>query len=219
MMRVTLLVCLLSFCHSAKADEQPANILLIGDSLAYGLARPLAAEAKKHNAIVHSNAIGGTNTRQWAKLKPWLIHSLDKWHPQWVFVVLGTNDYGVPTWRKQFGEHAEIVVKKIHEHHAKVVWLTPPRIKINTNFIYFGATASDAESVFDYRTTDIPLWEDRIHPSFKGDQQWSEMIMARFDAEVRNGNKESSNEDKEKGPQTAQNSAGSEEEDCNCSCY
>ncbi len=190
MMHATSLLCFLIFfllANNAKADE-PIHVLLIGDSLAFGLARPITKEASKHNVVIHTYAMGGSSTREWANVRPWLKGALRRWHPKWVFVVLGTNDYFIPAWRKAFPQNAKKIVDKAHKHNANVIWLTPPRIDINTDFIYEGARQS-CDFVFDYRNVTVPLWADkhgpRVHPSIEGSTQWGYLIMQQFDKEVK----------------------------------
>ncbi len=67
------------------------RILLIGDSLAVGLATPLGALAKDKGLAFQAIATVGTRIDQWAQSQP-LKDALESFKPTIVLISLGTND-------------------------------------------------------------------------------------------------------------------------------
>lgn len=152
-----------------------SKLLLIGDSLAFGISKHLKYALSKHQIVLLTNAIGGSSTHQWAR-KNWLINSLRKYEPNNVLVILGTNDSGVPSSRQQFPKNSKKIVDTCHKYGVEnVVWATPPKIKINTNFIYEGMVYADV--LLDYRNLVIGLERDLIHPTIKGHKIWASHIV------------------------------------------
>jgi lysophospholipase L1-like esterase len=156
------------------AEESKPN-LLIGDSLAYMLARPLRIASKKHGQILRDTSRGGTNTNQWIT-KGWFRQALSDFKPKTVLVSLGVNDWGVKVNREAFPKNAKKIVNIAHKQNVEIVWLLPPKLnpkKVKTDFIKSGVEQSGADRWHDASKLDMELF-DGIHPTFKSLSVWAE---------------------------------------------
>lgn len=168
-------VLLAGFCAFFLSESESRRILLIGDSLAYGLTRPFKKKTKKIGIYGGAYGIGSTTTSQWAR-KTWLHWALKNHQPDTTLIVLGTNDSGSKRLKEAFPDNCQTIVEKIQRTGSLAVWITPPKIKLKTDFIYEGAVLSEADHVMDCRQLVIPMEKDRIHPSYRGNIQWIKEI-------------------------------------------
>lgn len=189
MTRRTLLKCssiflTLSTLGLPARAESPAlgdcdRLLIIGDSLAYGIKYLLKREAEDQGVFCRAVAIGGTRAEQWAK-KQWLDEALKKYSPSVALVILGTNDAMAPQWRKEFQKHATKIVDKLHDDAVECVWSTPPNIKVPKDFIFEGAIKAGSDYVLDFRDLRVQLQPDLIHPTIVGNKTWVSAIWSKL---------------------------------------
>jgi lysophospholipase L1-like esterase len=165
---------------SGQAYGSKPDILLIGDSLAVGLTKAFERESGLQHFSFNSYSIGGTNTRQWAN-NSWIDKATEKSVPEWAFVVLGTNDAAAPSWKKDFPENAARVVDRLNEKYISVAWITPPKIRINTDFIADGASKAHPEILLDFRSFEFEMMKDHIHLTSNGYIRWCNSILGRFE--------------------------------------
>lgn len=152
--------------------EDPPT-LLVGDSLAFMLAPPLRRTARRHHRVLKASARGGTNAGQWLS-EHWFTTALRRYRPSTVLVSLGVNDGGVKINREKFPARVKRLVALAHERSVSVVWLLPPKMKPRTAFIREAVEKSGADCWHDASKLDIPLFEDHVHPTFKGLEIWAE---------------------------------------------
>jgi lysophospholipase L1-like esterase len=158
--------------RTAADAEKPT--LLVGDSLAYMLAPRLWKVAKKeYGKKLYTKARGGTNAQQWIE-NHWFVDALMGVRPERVLISLGVNDHGVPVNRQKFPGRARRLVELAHQHHVKVVWLLPPKLRYPIDAVRKGIRESGADQVHDAEPLDIQLISDGIHPSAKGAEDWAE---------------------------------------------
>lgn len=150
------------------------RFLLIGDSLAYLLRRPMWLEAKARGLTFHGEGRGGTTLAQWLD-KGWARQAIQSFKPTVLLVQLGTNDR-VPVNRQRFGERAKKLVALAHGKGVRVVWLFPPKMRLSTDWIIRGAQESGADDLFDTQKLDLALWEDGVHPTHKANAIWAKAI-------------------------------------------
>lgn len=149
--------------------------LLVGDSLAYMLAPPMRRVAKEAGVRLSGRGKGGTSAWQWAR-EPWLRDAMRAVRPSHVLISAGVNDWGVRRNREAFPDSAKRIVEKVRKAGVRSVWLLPPRIRIPTGFIREGVARSGVDGVHDASDLEIPLFNDKIHPTFKGLELWAEDV-------------------------------------------
>jgi len=176
----------------AKALIQPRirrgdRILLVGDSLAVGLAPHLAALAKDTGASFQALATVGTRIDQWADSDA-LTKALDAVQPTLVLISLGTNDeylQGDAVARQR--PYLEKLLQKIEQYSHKqdyglgpdaIVWIGPPTLPKPTVGIVAMVQEAAAGlrpriSYFPTQTLTIPRGPDHIHPTARGYAGWA----------------------------------------------
>src|SRR3972149_9096158 len=129
--------------------NKESRILLIGDSLAFGLKKLLYQKAKQENIFLKSDARGGTTLAQWINLN-WAKKNIEKHSPTIIIVSLGINDYCVIANKNKIKEHAEKLINLAAQKNIKVVWLIPAVKKKSSQYIYDSVKDSGA-IIFDAR--------------------------------------------------------------------
>lgn len=110
--------------YGTTPAQTTPHVILLGDSLAQGMAHEFSKTAKKNGYTPVVLAKGGTWCNYWSGS----IEKIVKKHrPQFVIVSLGTND---STSSKP--EPQRLHIKKIREtivaSGARLLWLTPPQL-------------------------------------------------------------------------------------------
>lgn len=166
----------------AVAPGQPAGkhtgarrVLLVGDSLAVGLARPLALLL----APLTSAAVGGTRIDHWHG--PTMARALLV-APSLVVVVLGTNDIAAHMAGNEARPQIRAVVAMARAAGASVAWVGPPSLPWDG----FGVRAALAQELSDLG---VPLFDseaaapvarhsDGVHMTPAGYAEWAAQIAA-----------------------------------------
>lgn len=172
---IALLSVLFIFPTICKADpivKKDSKVLLIGDSLAYGLKTPLKKKAKAAEINFVVDARGGTTLHDWYE-KGWAKIAIEKQHPSIVLISLGTNDSG---YKKKFAIRAKQFVDMIQDMDITVVWILPPKMPFSVEFVWKGVWETEATGILDSRCLDLPREKDRIHPTFKSYNKWADEI-------------------------------------------
>lgn len=160
------------------ANPAPAEpkLLLAGDSLAVGLTAEFKALAKARGWRAYADGRVGTRVDQWVR---WLPKDLATYHPDVVYLSLGTNDATPETDRLY--RHPEMVTKialQVAGAHAKLVWIGPPTLPKRL-------TRQDAvrtlirDRVLPYYDSTLFEFErtpDHIHATPKGYRDWMDAI-------------------------------------------
>ena len=156
------------------------RVLLIGDSLAVGMAPHFAALAKEAGVDFRSLAKTGTRIDQWASSAE-LAKLLETYRPEMVLVSLGTNDSfmrGPDVVPKQQA-HLELLVGLLGatEH---IVWIGPPTLP-NPPSPGIAKMIQDAAggvlaprfSYFHSERLQMPRGPDQLHPNVRGYAGWA----------------------------------------------
>lgn len=155
---------------------KPRRVVLIGDSLAVGLAKPLAAELGARGAALQVRAATGANAGAFTEGSgaSALGKLLADFKPDVVLVSLGTNDT-VPG--------AEALAKKLPARFAllasvgaRVAFLEPPALPWSREPIHQAAAYARAPLIV---APAIEQERDRIHPTGAGYAAWSKFIAGR----------------------------------------
>ena len=176
-----LLLMLLTF--SAKAADnnlknQPSEtiakkqkILLLGDSLAEGMAKEFVKKASAADYAKSVQAKGGTRCKDWSgKIEKLMIN----FRPGLTIISLGTNDAGPENVedQRQYVRNIRDIAKK---YNSKILWILPRKLpkkfkgQENIRKIIKEEINTD---VFDSSHLDLPMSNDKIHPIKNGYDAW-----------------------------------------------
>jgi len=167
------------------------RVLLVGDSLAVGMAPYFGALAKEAGVEFKSLATSGTTIEQWSKSAE-LANLLNAFQPQMVLVSLGTND----SVSKAAGvvERTRVALDRLltlltgwkradgATGPENVVWIGPPKLPVNLN-PEIAKMLQDAAGLvaprFSYyhsERLDLPRGPDGLHPTARGYAGWAGAI-------------------------------------------
>ncbi|MBI3204484.1 MAG: SGNH/GDSL hydrolase family protein [Myxococcales bacterium] len=166
------------------ADSAPARakvrklsrVVLIGDSLAVGLARPLAAELKTAGAELKVCARVSANAGQFTEPGGFgtlgLSALLSDFTPELVLVSLGTNDTAPgSSVRDKLPARFALMRSRIEAAGAHVLFLGPPSLPWPREPIY--QAAAGARLLVAPAVEQAP---DHIHPTPAGSAAWAKHI-------------------------------------------
>lgn len=155
---------------SAKpsAAKSPPRILLIGDSFAVGLAKPLAELSAAAGVPFESHGEVGTRVDQWAE-KPALDDYLRTFRPTHILVSLGANDEAasaVPlsTVAEKLSKLSERLLSgSPGESPPTVLWIGSPSLPYPERGVR-QLILRAAQNYFDSPLLAIPRAPDGLHP-------------------------------------------------------
>lgn len=165
------------------------RVLLIGDSLAVGMAPHFAALAKEAGVNFQAMATVGTRIDQWATNAD-LAKLAQSFKPELVLVSLGTNDEYmqgdvVAKQRAALDKLLLVLMDWTHSHDyglgpEHIVWIGPPTLpKAKSNGIVAmiqdaaGSVLSPRYWYFHTERMEIPRGPDSIHPTARGYAGWA----------------------------------------------
>ena len=160
-----------------------SRLMLIGDSLAQGLAVPMKALAARRGVHYVGSGVAGSRLDQWATSR-WLDDKLVEFKPNVVLVSLGTNDAYMQLSNEQREAHlrsADALMRKLHGAGAEVVWIGVPKLPK----VHLGRTASKAmldgirsrqKYYFPSEALTIPRGPDGLHPNVAGYGGWAAAV-------------------------------------------
>ncbi len=157
------------------------RILVVGDSLAQGLAPQLRAMAEEAGLPFDSVAVMGTTIRDWGGLvataeSSALEATLHAFRPTIILVSLGTNDeYAGAAFVEGERDDLYALIARLSEY-GEVVWIGVPELpKPDRN----GAVAMIRDTGVPYfpsENLDIPRAPDGLHPTVAGYGTWAGML-------------------------------------------
>lgn len=165
-----------SAAGSAGAPKKLARVVLVGDSLAVGLARPLAAELKPQGAELKVCARVAANAGQFTEPGGFgtlgLAALLADFKPELVLISLGTNDTAPgSSVRDKLPARFALLRERIEAAGARVLFLGPPPLPWSREPIY--QAAADARLLVAPAVEQAP---DHIHPTPAGAAAWAAHI-------------------------------------------
>lgn len=163
---------------SGLSAPEPERILLIGDSLAQGLAAPLRLRAQQ--AQIPFDALGKQSTRidQWAGSAE-LAKKLASFRPTLVMVSLGTNDeaMGPGVVEAQRAALRRLMQQLLDQPGLQNVgWIAPPSLPRQSNGIRAMLEEELGPQLFHSEKLDIPRQPDKLHPTSQGYVIWADEI-------------------------------------------
>lgn len=174
----------------------PQRILLLGDSLAYGMSPSFANLAKRDGHEFFSKVcpigatggaactcIVGSSTVQWSR-DNWIGGALDAARPSLVLISLGTNDFqGGKAYRPTVAAAARKIVDKVTEAGAKAVWIQPLAMPFSDSADAQGAWRESGAKIVAGSGMSFERAPDRIHLTPNGYRAWSESIWSALSGE------------------------------------
>jgi len=158
--------------------------LLVGDSLAVGLAGPFKSLGLAHRSI----AVQGTTVDYWTKGGKTKLQSALAGKPGLVFVSLGTNDaYAGPSYASTAADATTRLLTTIASSGAQVIWIGPPALPPTyggkpTAQSVIDAIRSVVEATagamwLDNSAFAIPRAADQLHPTAAGYSSWANLLV------------------------------------------
>lgn len=147
-------------------SEKPVrgtSIMLLGDSIAQGLAVPLRALVVAEGGTLPSLTRVGSRLDQWAKDIQTVLAGKT---PSVVLLSLGTNDMK-RTSISSVPAEVQTILAAVRAVGAEPVWILPPTMPFPDPGIRAALEASGAR-VFHSEVITIPRATDRIHPTPAG---------------------------------------------------
>lgn len=153
--------------------KKPKSILLVGDSLAQGLAAPMGHLAKSADVRFVADGRVSTKTTDWS-FQPWLRQDLSQGPFDLVLVSLGTNDMKLDN-PALIGTHVDAIIALILATKANVAWVMPPKMPFPDGGVR-GIIAKRNIPIFKSDTIDIPRAPDGVHPTVSGYAGWAGQV-------------------------------------------
>lgn len=158
------------------------KIILLGDSLAEGMASPFVKLNRKNGYAPGIQALHGTTIDYWSKRIQKIM--LDN-RPKLVIISLGTNDAGSPK-----PEIQRIHVKKIRDvvkqYDAKLLWIVPmnlpQRFKGQQGIKKILLEELSVSDRYDSTKLELEKTKDKIHLTRKGYEDWIGQIWTHLTA-------------------------------------
>lgn len=151
------------------------RVLLVGDSLAHGLAVPMKQLAKENGIEFLADARLGTRIDQWAK-QPWLSQVIALLRPTLILVSLGTNDMLLQEPSVEKLALAQLT-DTLRRSGARIAWVAPPKMPFPDRGVR-SMIDKTGLSVFSSDALVIPRGPDGIHPTAGGYAGWAGALWA-----------------------------------------
>lgn len=161
----------------SRPPPRGQNILLIGDSLAVGLGKPLLELARRDGATLSPLGVGGTRIPTWARGTKLTDAMLDR--RSLVLVSLGTNDAaGNDQSIEDLPKDIAALLDRLEARGARVIWIAPPDMPTlprvgRVRLLIFDAVQDHPNAEYMPATYDPPRTSDHIHPTPAGYNAWA----------------------------------------------
>lgn len=158
--------------NSTIRIQKGERIVLLGDSLAEGMASPFAKLAKKNGYMPGIHALHGTTMDYWSKrIQEIMINN----RPKLVIVSLGTNDAGSSNPEIQ-RIHAKKIRDSVKKYGGKLLWITPlnlpSKFRGQQGIRKILEEEISPEDRYDSTKLELQMAKDKIHLTRKGYEDW-----------------------------------------------
>lgn len=159
---------------------EDSKILIIGDSLANGMAPHFRGLADEEGLPLLAGAVNGTRVDQW-KQSRWLLQKLQEFQPTHVLISLGTNDAYTSKTPEEVANSTDTLLDVIEAHNAHPIWIGAPALPESSAGAPLNEGILDeirgvVPYYFDSTTLEIPRGPDALHPSAAGYAGWAGFI-------------------------------------------
>jgi lysophospholipase L1-like esterase len=148
------------------------TVLLVGDSMAEGIAAPLQRKVE----AAGGRFIDGherSSTIVWWQGSGKLRELLGQYHPDIVFIALGSNEIFI----EQPAERAPLIKEMVAELGARpAFWVGPPSWKPDTGLVHIIDENFQPDHFYNSNDLKVPRAPDGKHPTAQGYQAWTELI-------------------------------------------
>jgi hypothetical protein len=155
------------------------RLLLVGDSLAVGLAPYFRDMAGRERVVFASLAKVGTRIDQWAVSSD-LRELLTSFRPTVVLVSLGTNDeylQGADAVERQRTALAKLINLIMTAGPQHIIWIGPPSLpKASNGIVPMLKATIPSRDYFPSEALTISRGPDGIHPTARGYAGWAGAI-------------------------------------------
>lgn len=150
--------------------ENGKRILLLGDSLAQGLAPHFMKISNRKGYLPFVKCLQGTRIDYWAPRFEKIVNDI---RPSLIIISLGTNDAGMSTPESQ-KRHVKNIKKITDRYGAKIIWLLPqplPKQFIGQNGIKKIINEELQDEAYDTQI-ELEKISDKVHLTGKGYESW-----------------------------------------------
>lgn len=171
-----------------------SRVLLVGDSLAVGLASPLSVLAATNSVPFEAHGVVSTRVDQWAngatvsepvsaqtiaitgqppgqkRVELDLDGYLERFRPTHVLISLGTNDAAGAGVSK---ENVARLIAKVMKAGATPLWIGPPTMPFPGVDAVRGVVKESGVRYFPSEILEVSRAKDRIHPTRVGYASWA----------------------------------------------
>jgi lysophospholipase L1-like esterase len=154
----------------------PTRYLLVGDSMAWALGtqlEPLLVE-RGHKLMTKSQISGSIRGYSRKRAKQFR-DSVQKYHPDAVIIVLGSNEALVPH-PEQLQKPIKSVVEAVGDR--KCYWIGPPMWRQDTGIVKLLSDNAGPCKFFDSSVLELERRPDKIHPTPSGSKTWALAVRA-----------------------------------------
>jgi len=158
----------------APLDTAAKTILFIGDSMLDGLYPRLAAYATHNGHTLYAVIWYSSTSEKWGgseRLKSYI----DKLHPDYIFICLGSNELFV----KDIASKRDVHIKALLKQTAGIpyLWIGPPNWKPDTGINDLIAANASPGSFFLSNGMSFERGKDGAHPTRASAAQWMDSVV------------------------------------------
>lgn len=151
------------------------TVLFVGDSMIVtGLDIWVKYWVQKNGGTYRRHHLSSSTTRTWARSRA-LPYALAKYKPDYIFVVLGSNELYVPKPQRH-AKYVRTILKKLGKRPYR--WIGPPAWARDTGIIKVLASVVPAGRFYPFNGRRIGRAPDGKHPSIRGSKSWARDIFA-----------------------------------------
>jgi len=153
----------------------PADrVMLAGDSLAAGLAKPMRALADAAGVQFRGRGVVGSRIDEWDG--HYLAEDLASFSPTVVVLSLGTNDMKMFDPASQQAGRVQSLLAKIRAAGARVAWIVPPTMPFADKGVRQMITDASPELAIHAERLELLRGPDKIHMTPSGYQTFAEAV-------------------------------------------
>lgn len=158
---------------------QGKTFIIIGDSMAEGLAWTMREKIEKAGGKFFSEPYYSSTTVKWAE-EHRMAQMMEKYHPDIVWITLGSNEVIVPNVEGR-ASAVKTITDEIGDRPA--YWIGPPSWKPDKGIVH--VIEANFRPGYFYNSNDlkVPRISDGAHPTKEGFKTWVELLWAWY-AEV-----------------------------------
>lgn len=142
------------------------RVLLIGDSLAFGLKKPMQDLAQASGIEFKGRGVVGSRIDEWDN--KYLAEELAGYSPTVAIVSLGTNDMKMFNPSEQQREHLASLLQKLRAAGARVAWIVPPTMPFGDKGVRQMIADAAPDLVIRADLLTLTRAEDKIHMTPSG---------------------------------------------------